>query len=66
MASLYSTKRAKAPHTDETRHADLEIWPVLLQFGVVHVHCEELEVHTNKETSTHNQYNRGIMDFDVR
>lgn len=47
-------KSARAPHTDgrvvsetwEQRH-DLEIRPVLLQLGVVHVNSKQLETYTN-------------------
>lgn len=46
-----SIKSARAPHTDsrlmsgtwEQRFDDLEIRPVLLQLGVVHVNCKQLE-----------------------
>lgn len=33
----------KAPRTD-----GLEVWPVLLQFGVIHVYCKKLDTHTHK------------------
>lgn len=53
--SALSIESARAPHTDshvmsgmwEQRHNGLEIRPVFLQLGVVHVNCKQLETHTN-------------------
>lgn len=48
--------------TEVQRRSDLEIRPVLLQLGVVHVNGEKLKTHTN----AHNQYEEGNMDFEAR
>lgn len=36
--------------TEERRYVDSEIRPVLLQLGVVHVNCKQLETHTHAHT----------------
>lgn len=43
---VLSVKSAKAPHPEQRRD-ELEIRPVLLQLGVVHVNCKHLETYTN-------------------
>lgn len=50
---MYLVKKEKAPHTEHNvsrreikGHGDLEIRPVLLQFGIVHVDGEKLKIQT--------------------
>lgn len=54
---VLGVESAKAPHTEQRRD-ELEIGPVLLQLGVVHVNCKQLETHTNTYTNTYSQWDR--------
>lgn len=59
-------KSAQAPQTGQGQwergeeHPSLEVRPVLLQFGVVHVDCEKLK------TQTHIVNEKGDMNFEAR
>lgn len=52
---VLSIKSAKAPHPEQ-RRGELEIRPVLLQLGVVHVNCKQLETDTTRTVSVTGQH----------